>query len=83
MAEKTAVKAVNRVAFKMNETLLELLEGDITDLDVDAIVNAANKDLVMGSGVAGAILRNVANGMADIGVNRRVTGFAEIGESHF
>ncbi len=46
----------NRIAFKMNDTLLELLEGDITDLEVDAVVNAANEDLVLGSGVAGAIL---------------------------
>jgi O-acetyl-ADP-ribose deacetylase (regulator of RNase III) len=46
----------NRIAFKMNDTLLELMEGDITDLEVDAIVNAANEELVMGSGVAGSIL---------------------------
>ena len=46
----------NRIAFKMNDTLLELMEGDITDLEVDAIVNAANEELVLGSGVAGAIL---------------------------
>ncbi len=46
----------NRIAFKMNDTLLELLEGDITELEVDAVVNAANEDLVLGSGVAGAIL---------------------------
>lgn len=32
-----------------------LREGDITDESVDAIVNAANSDLVLGSGVAGAI----------------------------
>ena len=31
------------------------MKGDITDLEVDAIVNAANDDLVLGSGVAGAI----------------------------
>ncbi len=32
-------------------------KGDITDLAVDAIVNAANTDLVLGSGVAGAVRR--------------------------
>jgi O-acetyl-ADP-ribose deacetylase (regulator of RNase III) len=34
---------------------LEIIEGDITDLEVEAIVNAANEDLQLGSGVAGAI----------------------------
>ncbi len=36
---------------------LELVEGDITEMDVDAIVNAANAQLVLGGGVAGAIRR--------------------------
>ena len=34
-----------------------LCEGDITEQEVDAIVNAANSHLVLGSGVAGAIRR--------------------------
>lgn len=33
-----------------------LVEGDITEQDVDAIVNAANTALRLGAGVAGAIL---------------------------
>jgi O-acetyl-ADP-ribose deacetylase (regulator of RNase III) len=36
---------------------LEVVEGDITTLEVDAIANAANNHLWMGAGVAGAIKR--------------------------
>jgi O-acetyl-ADP-ribose deacetylase len=36
---------------------LEVVEGDIAALDVDAIANAANNHLWMGAGVAGAIKR--------------------------
>jgi O-acetyl-ADP-ribose deacetylase len=36
---------------------LEVVDGDITELEVDAIANAANNALWMGAGVAGAIKR--------------------------
>jgi O-acetyl-ADP-ribose deacetylase (regulator of RNase III) len=36
---------------------VELIEGDITACHVDAVVNAANTNLWMGAGVAGAIKR--------------------------
>src|ERR1041385_4097334 len=36
---------------------IELTQGDITEQETDVIVNAANKDLVLGAGVAGAIRR--------------------------
>ena len=41
----------------MTELALSVVEGDIASLDVDAIANAANDHLWMGSGVAGAIKR--------------------------
>ena len=38
-------------------TKIHIEQGDITTYEVDAVVNAANSDLVLGSGVAGAIAR--------------------------
>ncbi|MEK9629223.1 MAG: macro domain-containing protein [Nitrospinota bacterium] len=39
----------------INQSQLILEQGDITESDAQAIVNAANSDLILGAGVAGAI----------------------------
>src|SRR5258708_3927189 len=47
----------NKLMVSLDRTQLELVEGDITGIEVDAIVNPANERLQLGAGVAGAILR--------------------------
>jgi O-acetyl-ADP-ribose deacetylase (regulator of RNase III) len=55
-----------------------LSEGDITELEVDAIVNAANSALTLGSGVAGAIRQN---GGPSIQAECTEIGPIEVGEA--
>jgi len=42
---------------RIGQSSIAIERGDITDWEVDAIINAANSTLSMGTGVAGAINR--------------------------
>jgi O-acetyl-ADP-ribose deacetylase len=46
----------NKSAAKLKDRII-IRQGDLTEMETDAIVNAANNDLVLGAGVAGAIRR--------------------------
>jgi O-acetyl-ADP-ribose deacetylase (regulator of RNase III) len=48
---------MDTVEKKINKTTIRLVSEDLTERDVDAIVNAANSRLQHGGGVAGAIVR--------------------------
>ena len=63
---------------QINGITIALAQGDITDMDVDAIVNAANSELLLGSGVAGAIRRK---GGPSIQEECLKIGYCEVGSA--
>ncbi len=48
-------RRVSMMKKQVNNRIIELVKGDITEMETDAIVNAANSQLILGGGVAGAI----------------------------
>lgn len=65
---------------KIKDTEIRVVQADITELKVDAIVNAANNKLVMGGGVAGAIKKKGGQGIEEEAVKK---GPIRIGEAVF
>ena len=63
---------------KIKNTEIKIIKGDITQVEADAIVNAANNKLLMGGGVAGAIKRKGGQAIEDEAVKE---GPIEIGEA--
>jgi O-acetyl-ADP-ribose deacetylase len=48
-------REIDAMKLNIGKRVIELLDGDITEMDTDAIVNAANAQSILGGGVAGAI----------------------------
>ncbi|MFA5255769.1 MAG: macro domain-containing protein [Candidatus Omnitrophota bacterium] len=55
---------------RIGDCEIKIVNGDITDIAVDAIVNAANNKLLMGGGVAGAIKRKGGVSIEDEAVKK-------------
>jgi O-acetyl-ADP-ribose deacetylase (regulator of RNase III) len=66
------------LSWRTGNLTVDVLRGDLTEQDVDTIVNAANNDLILGGGVAGAIARR---GGPAIQAECRAIGPIEVGDA--
>ena len=71
---------MNQVKRTFGRAVLDLVKGDINEQDTESIVNAANKRLAPGGGVAGAIHRAAGPGLWK---ECRSLGGCESGETNF
>ena len=80
IASEGSGKGEQNVIVKIGKSQLELVQGDITEQDVEVIVNAANTALQGGGGVDGAIQRAGGKAIREegIAVGPCQTGFAKI-----
>jgi O-acetyl-ADP-ribose deacetylase len=62
-ADQEHVQIVGGTMTKPLKERIVIQQGDLTEMDTDAIVNAANNDLQLGGGVAGAIRRKGGEGI--------------------
>jgi len=58
------------MVYRLGNTKVVIKQGDITDEDVEAVVNAANNQLYMGAGVAGAIKKRGGNEIEEEAVSQ-------------
>jgi O-acetyl-ADP-ribose deacetylase (regulator of RNase III) len=67
-----------KLKLKIKNTVISIIQGDITEMETDALVNAANNHLWMGGGVAGALKRSGGQVIENEAKNK---GPIEIGEA--
>jgi O-acetyl-ADP-ribose deacetylase (regulator of RNase III) len=71
---------MSKQSIKQMPSKIVIQQGDLTEMETDAIVNAANNDLILGAGVAGAIGRKGGDAIqeeCDV-IGSIPTGFAAI-----
>jgi O-acetyl-ADP-ribose deacetylase len=74
----TTTQLIDEIRISNDKIIIRLIKGDITDQNVDVIVNPANSYLKHGGGVAGAIVRK---GGKIIQTESDKIGFVPVGSS--